>query len=146
MEGSIQVRGLDELDRALRALPVEMQAAALSTGLIGAAKVAQAGMSRRAPRDPVVSGHTLANEIVYRTLIGPGGMPKAQVGPAKPVFYGRFLEFGTRFMTPRPFMRPTVIEDAEAIVNGFAAAMRIAFDSIVRRLRMQTIARSAGRT
>lgn len=145
MQGEIRVSGLRELEAALKALPAEMQLAALNTGLIAAAKVTQEGMSRRAPRDPVVAGHTLAREILYKIAPPIAGQPRVIVGPSRDVFYGGILEFGTRFVAPRSFMRRTISEDLPQIVNGFAAGMRFAFDSIVKRLRSQKVAARLGR-
>lgn len=48
----------------------------------------------------------------------------AVVGPS--VHYGIFLEFGTRRMAPRPYMRPA----AEAVLPGFAAAVKAALGKL----------------
>lgn len=46
------------------------------------------------------------------------------VGPS--VEYGKFVEFGTRRMGARPFMRPA----AEAVLPGFAAAVKRALGGL----------------
>lgn len=46
------------------------------------------------------------------------------VGPS--VLYGKFVEFGTRRMGARPFMRPS----AEAVLPGFVAAVRAALGKL----------------
>lgn len=46
------------------------------------------------------------------------------VGPS--VSYGKFLEWGTRHMAARPFMRPA----AEAVLPGFAAAVKRALGAL----------------
>ena len=46
-----------------------------------------------------------------RSAIATSRVPQSDiyvVGPTRVAFYGLFLEFGTRLMSPRPFMRPAL--------------------------------------
>jgi HK97 gp10 family phage protein len=52
--------------------------------------------------------------------------PDAQAvawGPAKGLFYGYFLEYGTVFMHPRPFMRPPFELRAGGMVSALGSAI-----------------------
>ncbi len=41
------------------------------------------------------------------------------VGPTRVAFYGLFLEFGTRLLAPRPFMRPALAKVAKRAGSKF---------------------------
>ncbi len=42
------------------------------------------------------------------------------VGPTRIAFYGKFLEFGTRSMSPRPFMRPALAKVSKRAGRHFS--------------------------
>ena len=77
--------------------------------------------ARAKARTPVLTG-TLRRSIA--SVFENGGL-RGIVGPS--VFYGKFIEFGTRRMGARPFMRPA----AEAVLPGFAARIK----AVIRGLR-----------
>lgn len=64
-------------------------------------KTHQASAPGEAPATDI--GTLLANIIAEK--LGPG---RSGVGAGKPAFYWKWLEFGTSFMEPRPFVRPAV--------------------------------------
>ena len=72
--------------------------------------------ARAKARTPVRTG-TLRRSIA--SVFENGGLT-GKVGPS--VFYGRFIEFGTRRMGARPFMRPA----AEAVLPRFAERVKAA--------------------
>jgi HK97 gp10 family phage protein len=132
---TVTIKGLKELDDALRALPDEMQATPVRAGLKAAGKFLAEGMALRAPRDPVVEGVTLANEIVSRARVSTARDTAAvEVGPSKAAFYGRFLEMGTEKMRARPFMRPTLDQDGQSAIAVFASHMRDGLERAAKKL------------
>lgn len=72
--------------------------------------------ARATARTPVLTG-TLRRSIA--SVFENGGLT-GRVGPS--VFYGKFIEFGTRRMGARPFMRPA----AEAVLPRFAERVKAA--------------------
>jgi len=72
--------------------------------------------ARAKARTPVLTG-TLRRSIA--SVFQNGGLTGI-VGPS--VFYGKFVEFGTRRMGARPFMRPA----AEAVLPRFAERVKAA--------------------
>ena len=72
--------------------------------------------ARAKAKAPVRTG-TLRRSIA--SVFSNGGLT-GKVGPS--VFYGRFIEFGTRRMGARPFMRPA----AEAVLPRFAERVKAA--------------------
>lgn len=76
--------------------------------------------ARAKAKTPVRTG-TLRRSI--HSLFQNGGLT-ALVGPS--VLYGKFVEFGTRHMAARPFMRPA----AEQVLPGFAAAVKRALGAL----------------
>jgi HK97 gp10 family phage protein len=132
---SVTIKGLKELDAALRALPDEMQAAPVRAGLKAGAKVLADGMSMRAPRDQDREGVTLAEEIVTATRVSnTKGTAVAQIGPSKAAFYGFFQEFGTAHHVAQPFMRPTIDLDGQIAVAAYAVHMKAGIERAVKRL------------
>lgn len=70
--------------------------------------------ARAKAKAPVRTG-TLRRSI--HSVFSNGGL-SAVIGPS--VLYGKFIEFGTRHMAARPYMRPA----AEAVLPKFAAAVK----------------------
>ena len=67
---------------------------------------------------PVRTG-TLRRSI--HTVLEAGGL-RALVGPS--VLYGKFVEFGTRRMGARPYMRPAAERHMPGFAAGLAALLR----------------------
>lgn len=66
-------------------------------------KGTKAGRSKPGKPPFVQLGTLRASVKTAKTILG------YVVGPVRSAFYGKFLEFGTRFMAPRPFMRPAFV-------------------------------------
>lgn len=76
--------------------------------------------ARAKAKAPVRTG-TLRRSI--HSVFENGGQ-RGLVGPS--VLYGKFVEFGTRRMGARPYMRPA----AEAVLPGFTAAVKRALGAL----------------
>lgn len=120
----VEVKGLAALAEALKALPAEIASkngGPLKTALRAAAKVIQEDAKTRAPvqsgvlRDAIsVMRDPHPGEVTERYVVKPTKARKVQkiirtkkgnIGSTS-AFYWHFLEFGTRNISARPFMRP----------------------------------------
>ena len=132
---TVQIKGLRELDAALRALPDEMQAGPVRAGLKAGADVLREGMGLRAPRDPDPNGVTLADEIVAVVRVSNAkDTAVAQIGPSRRAFYGGWQEFGTAHHAAQPFMRPTLDQDGQIAVAALAVHLRAGLERAAKRL------------
>jgi HK97 gp10 family phage protein len=75
----------------------------------------EAGAKAKAP---VLTG-TLRRSI--HTVMSLGGL-RAVIGPS--VLYGKFVEFGTRHVPPRPYLRPAYERVVPQVVEQFKALLR----------------------
>lgn len=57
----------------------------------------------------------------------------AKENPGGDTFYWRFLEFGTELARARPFMRPALENNVEAVEAKFGAEVEKAIDRIVKK-------------
>ena len=141
---SVKVAGIDELKRALAALPSKIRRKALTKALRAGARVVQKSARVAVP--------VLATPNAYRTkgllkrkisvrvskesrrngdvgvFVNIKPAPKGQRGAKSKLdpFYWRFVQFGTKKMTARPFMEA----GAEALPAALAAFEREAVPAI----------------
>lgn len=90
-------------------------AAAIRPAVVDEVKRATLSIEAKAKEKVPVKTGTLRRSI--HSVFENGGL-RGIVGPS--VLYGKFVEFGTRRMGARPFMRPA----AEQVLPGFAAAVK----------------------
>lgn len=106
MPTTINVVGLKEAKRALKSLPAEAKSATQHVMDVTAFHVSTDAVSH-APRSAKGSRGNppgfLAASIRWESR--PRSL-SAVVGVAAAAFYWKFLEYGTRFISARPFMRP----------------------------------------
>lgn len=115
---TVRVEGLKELDDALQLLSSDIQNKIARAATNAAAQVIKNEAIKRAPAD---TGNLRKNIIVKRlpaqeaspltsqhiVTVRQGKLTKKQKGAGlQDAFYGRFVEFGTVKMAPRPFLRP----------------------------------------
>jgi len=94
----VEVKGVEELKRTMRRLNREMRKE-LNALLMELGEELADDMRQRAPRG--ATGR-LSEGITAEKRRG-----KVVVGPSIDTPYGRFVEFGTKFVPARPFARPT---------------------------------------
>jgi HK97 gp10 family phage protein len=87
------------------------------------AEVQKAAFQIEADAKAKVPVKTATLQRSIHTVMSNGGL-SARVGPS--VFYGLFVEFGTRRMGARPFMRPA----AERVLPLFLSAVRAALGKL----------------
>src|SRR5262245_45423658 len=100
------MKGLDQVLRALAALPEAVRLNVLADACMDGAEVIRDGASARAPRK---TGQ-LAGDIQIDVELLPEGA-RAKIGPSKKSFYGLFQERGTKHQRAYPFLRPALDED-----------------------------------
>lgn len=86
------VRGLRELDEAMRKLPVALQEQMMQPALLAGGETLRKGMQRRVPRR---SGATSGSIEVTDPKVGPRS-GTVKVGSTKRAYVLRFLEFGVK--------------------------------------------------
>lgn len=143
----VEVQGLKELADALRALPKELASKSggpLAKGLRAAANVIKNEAKHRAPvlrnKTPYRKPGTVRDAIRVRRdrIQAPGatetfevyvkqakGGSRGTFSPDDP-FYWRFLEFGTKKMAARPFMRPAFEAKKDEALNTFETVLAAA--------------------
>lgn len=89
--------------------------AAIKPAVVNEVKVASFDIEAQAKAKVPVKTGTLRRSI--HSVFSNGGLT-GTIGPS--VSYGKFVEFGTRRMGARPYMRPA----AEAVLPKFAAAVK----------------------
>ena len=104
--------GLTKANAAIKKLATYAQDEAQTVAAVTAANVAKAA-SARAPRSADGShgraSGFLASSISWRAVSSSKAV-SAVVGVSRAAFYWKFLEYGTRFMSAQPFIRPAADE------------------------------------
>jgi HK97 gp10 family phage protein len=139
---TVKIEGLDKLKEALEQLPKELQKGPLRSAVSASAKVVQDRARELASEDT----GTLKRAI-YRTRSRSGssavqetaivgvryGRPYRRRG--LDAWYWRFLEFGTRKMAARPFLRPAFDTTKEKAVDVMKERLLKAIDRAAAKLR-----------
>lgn len=154
------IKGLKELKAAMLQLPKEIQGKVLGTavqkeaakirdkarsaspasktGLLKKAIVAYRNKTSTQERIIYDVGVTLKMKLVGETITA--GRKKIHAlrmgGAGKPrdAFYWRFIEFGTKKMTAKPFLRPAFDENKSAAVEGIKMNLATAIEKAAARL------------
>ena len=84
----------------------------VASGMDKAASFAAEQARGKAPRQTGKLATSIAYEVKAR-----GSEITGYVGTGSKVFYGRFVEMGTRKLAARPFLRPAVFENADQILR-----------------------------
>ena len=150
----VQIYGMEEFLSNVKTIKDQMQEAVLKKAVTsGAALIKDAAVglcpvgkeAREASRHwahgeeggtLVASKHggrypgQLRDSITMRVRLPGPGAAGADVGPGPAGFYGTFLEFGTRKMAARPFMRPAVDEKGDEAAATVMEIMRQFLDSV----------------
>jgi HK97 gp10 family phage protein len=121
----VKVFGVAELRRNLAALPPDVAKFALTVACREAAEVLRARMEETVPRDEGTLAASLA--VQYRKPTKKLSQ-RYLVGPTRRGFYGYYLEWGTRFIAARPWMRPAFAQGAQSALNAANRAVRQFFD------------------
>ncbi len=113
MSLKIKIEGLDELDKAIRKLPQNIQKRVLKGALRAGGRVIVKDAKQRVPVD---SG-TLKKSIVVVTGRSKEGALMF-VTTKSSAFYSHLIEFGTSKMRPQPFLRPAFDNTQEEVIQA----------------------------
>lgn len=122
------VHGEKELMRKLTQLSTAMATGILEKAVLDGAEVYEEGMRRRVPTRTGRLKKSITKETTKKSPV----MVTVDVGPGKGGFYGLFLEFGTRKMAARPFMRPAFDEDKEEVVAVVSAKLKASIMAAIK--------------
>jgi len=120
----VVLTGVKELQAKLKAMDLECQAA-LKEGVSNAEKIVEQDAKRRVR----VRTGKLRDSIEEKNRVETSTKVEAQIGTD--VSYGSANEFGTRYMTAQPFMRPAVDENKPVI----KAAILTPIEAVIRRYK-----------
>ena len=144
---TVHIEGLAELDRALRELPVRIANRGLRTSVYAGAKVIRDEARARAPKAAQSLGPkqpppgTLKRSVIMKHIreLSSGGRQTFYVMVrhgkkyqkqgkrgtlSQDAWYWRFLEFGTRKMAARPFLRPALESRRTQAVGAIKERLR----------------------
>lgn len=149
------IQGLDDAKRVFQQLPVDLARKVLRGAMLDGAEVirreaqsrapvrAEAGAKRLSGRKGRLPGFLKAS-ILKRARARPRRRDlTVSVGWSKEAFYGRFIEFGTRFMAARPFLRPAFDAKGAEAARTIAARLGPQIVNLAKRLRRR-VARRGG--
>lgn len=137
---TVRVDGLKELGEALSLLSTDIQNKIARAATNAAAQVIKNEAIRRAPSD---TGNLRKNIIVkrlpageaspltsqYMVTVRQGKLTKKQAGSGlQDAFYGRFVEFGTVKMPPRPYLRPAFDQKKTDAVDAMKPRLKQRID------------------
>jgi len=108
---TIKLEGSDKLVRKLQKLESAFAGEVLERAVRYAAQPVIEDASQKAPK---LTGK-LARNIGIDLDKKSRSRVMVSVGPEKDVFYGMFLELGTKHITARPFLRPALDENEQNI-------------------------------
>ena len=144
---TVHIEGLAELDRALRELPVRIANRGLRASVYAGAKVIRDEARARAPKAAQSLGPkqpppgTLKRSVIMKHIreLSSGGRQTFYVMVrhgkkyqkqgkrgtlSQDAWYWRFLEFGTRKMAARPFLRPALESRRTQAVDAIKERLR----------------------
>lgn len=138
---SVQIEGLQELERNLLALPEDLAKKALGA----AARTSMRFLQRRIQGSaPVKTGQLKRGIQVRSKFISDGvkgGTIVVSIGlqlkpKEKSAFYGKFVELGTvHIKTPHPFMKPEFDAWAGAVLKMFGKELGAAIEKTARKAK-----------
>lgn len=159
----VEIKGLREIQQAMKTLPVKFDRPMLNRSLVVGARLVRDMARQMVPTLKVPDRRRIAGAI--RKAIHAGAVrpeqytatvwvrvrpltrrqiasfkkragSAAQNNPNDP-FYWRFVEFGTSKMAPRPFMRPAFEARKLEAVNAAIADLRPRVAAEIEKLRMK---------
>lgn len=141
---TVHVGGLAELEKKLLNLPDKVNRRVLAKAVSDGAAVIRDEMRVRAPqytgevsqghpppgtlKKAVFMSHSHTSHLGYEAFVvgvrhGKTRQHVGKAGKNLDAYYFRFVEFGTKFMTPRPFMRPAFDVKKEAALVAITTSL-----------------------
>lgn len=134
IQGTIQIRGGEELAAALESLGPAMEKKILRSAMREAAKPILDDAKRRAP---VLTGQLRKSLKIRAIKRNRKGQVGVVISTAKGFFkgdefYGAFHEFGTKRMPARPFIRPAFEANKALSITIVGEAVKLGLDDAAR--------------
>jgi len=104
------LKGMPELTKALKRIGENIDDV-LEEAVMAGAEVAREDASRRAPKRT----GKLSRRIIAKIADQSHQMVASYVGPDETVYYGKFVELGTKKTKAKPFLRPAFDENNKEI-------------------------------
>jgi HK97 gp10 family phage protein len=146
MSDMLHLKGFEELERGLNALPAAIASKIARQSMLKGARVIQREAKLRAPvrieggvrrfkkgGKGRLPGYLRAS-IVARLKRVPGAGITYAIGWTKLAFYGAFIEFGTRRQAARPFLRPAADSKFAEAVQTIGADLGPKIEREARKL------------
>lgn len=133
---AVQIVGLKEANRALKRLPDVAKGEAQKVMDVTAFHVARSAQAKAPRSEDGSHGHQpgfLARSIEW---VSRPRSASAVVGIATAAFYWKFLEYGTKFASARPFLRPAADEHRGEHQRQMAEALGRAGSRIAREAKV----------
>lgn len=145
----MNIKGADEIIKKLERLANVGKLKASRTALLQSSNVVKKAAVTKAKviDDPATANDISKNisvqfdrksfnrngDVKYRIGVAGGAkQDNGNGGKGGDTFYWRFLEFGTKNMAARPFLRPAIDENKEAAVDKFAEVMKKQIDKAIK--------------
>jgi HK97 gp10 family phage protein len=132
IETKVTIKNGNELWNALTAVSEKFAKKALRAALYAGSEVIRLEIGKRAPKD---TGRLEAHIAAKTTISAKQEAGKTQIGPGRSAWYAGFLEFGTRKMAARPFIRPAFDSVKQAALNAFVNKMREIFNEEMSKVK-----------
>lgn len=123
MSVNLNVQGLRDLDKALNKLDLKTRGNIMRRALTAGATPIVAEARRLAPADKGNLRKGI-NKKLRRAKGANDFVSSIDIGFRAEVFYGQFLELGTRFMAARPMLRPAMDAAKHKAIAAFKKKMR----------------------
>lgn len=151
MEFSFKINGLRELNKELKALPQDFRDRSLNNATLKATQVIRDEAVSLVPKDTENLARAIRSQkqksgsswiSKYQVNINPRGkvtsITRGRNHRSNSTYYSKFLEEGTRKMSPRPFMRPAFDSKKEQAVRVFKEVLSKKISFYQRKLQRVT--------
>jgi HK97 gp10 family phage protein len=122
----VTITGVQELQGKLRALDLVVRRELLLEAATAGGEIVLTDARANAPRATGALAEGLTLKEAGRVSDSREGV--VDVGPDKMEFYGFFIEFGTAFLAPRPFLMPALENNRERITQVMGDILWTAID------------------
>jgi len=120
--------GMDALQAKLRELDRTMQRDLLIEAAQAGAEIVRHAAAANAPRDTGELAENMTTRV--STSLSDSREGSVDVGPDRDEWYGFFVEFGTAFMMPRPFLRPALENNENQIIRVMQDVLLTAIEKV----------------
>lgn len=137
----VEVKGFREMNELFKQLPEAVGQKVLRKALMKAAQPMLNEVRSRTPVQRTGSGSNRTGGELQKSMKARVGRSKdattAIVRVGTPLHYGWFVEFGTEFQDPQPFMRPGFYATTSQAIETFTAVCSESLNEQISRARLK---------